>query len=168
MRKYFEGLIEREIKNGKNGKRAYIYAKFNNLTDESMVKQLVDAGRNGVEVRLIVRGACCLLPDGDEPNIRIVSIVDRFLEHARMMIFCNGDNEKIFITSADFMSRNLDLRIETAVRISDETIKKTLKDVFEIQWNDNVKARDLQNNYIKSENAEPCRSQLKLYEYYKS
>jgi polyphosphate kinase len=169
MRKHFEELIKREITNAQNGKRAYIYGKFNNLTDESMIKLLTNASRKGVEVRLIVRSACCMLPNGDdEKKLRIISIVDRFLEHARMMIFCNNDDEKIFIMSADFMPRNLDLRIEAGVRISDEEIKKTLKNVFEIQWNDNVKARDLQNNYIKTANAEPCRSQLKLYEYYLS
>ncbi|MDR2382783.1 MAG: polyphosphate kinase 1 [Prevotellaceae bacterium] len=168
MRKHFDELIKREIKNIQNGKQAYIYAKFNNLTDELMIKQLVNASRNGVEVRLIVRSACCLQPNDSEPNLRIISIVDRFLEHARMMIFCNDGDEKTFIMSADFMSRNLDLRIEVGVHVIDEAIKKTLKDVFEIQWNDNIKARDLQNNYIESANAKPCRSQLKLYEYYKS
>jgi polyphosphate kinase len=168
MRKHFDELIKREIENFQNGKQAYIYAKFNNLTDELMIKQLVNASRNGVEVRLIVRSACCLSPNHNEPNLRIISIVDRFLEHARMMIFCNDGDEKTFIMSADFMSRNLDLRIEAGVLITDETIRKTLKDVFDIQWNDNVKARDLQNNYIEPLNTEPCRSQLKLYEYYKS
>jgi polyphosphate kinase len=166
MRKHFDELIKREIKNIKNGKQAYIYAKFNNLTDESMIEHLVNASRNGVEVRLIVRGACCLSPNNNEQNLRIISIVDRYLEHARMMIFCNDGDEKTFIMSADFMSRNLDLRIEAGVNITDEAVKKTLKDVFEIQWNDNVKARDPQNNYVESGNAEPCRSQLKLYEYY--
>jgi polyphosphate kinase len=168
MRKYFEELIKHEIKNARNGKKAYIYGKFNNLTDETMIKLLSRANREGVDVRLIVRSACCLQPQDDEHNIRIISIVDRFLEHARMIIFHNDGDEKAFIMSADFMLRNLDLRIEAGVRIADEKIKQTLKDVFEIQWNDNVKARDMQNNYITTGNDKLCRSQLELYKYYMS
>jgi polyphosphate kinase len=167
MRKQFEECIKNEIKNAQNGKKAYIYAKFNNLTDEKMIKLFNKANNEGVEVRLIVRSACCLQPTDNERNIHVVSIVDRFLEHARMIIFHNGGDEKIFIMSADFMSRNLDRRIEVGIDISDENTKKTLKDVFDIQWNDNVKARDLQNNYIKTDDSKPCRSQTELYKYFK-
>jgi polyphosphate kinase len=167
MRKHFEELIKREIKNVQNGKKAYIYGKFNNLTDETMIKLLSRASREGVEVHLIVRSACCLQPHAGEHNIRIISIVDRFLEHARMIIFHNDGDEKVFIMSADFMLRNLDLRIEAGVQITDKRIKQTLKDVFDIQWNDNVKARDMQNNYVATENNKPFRSQLELYKYYK-
>jgi polyphosphate kinase len=166
MRKHFEKLIKHEIKNAQEGKKAYIYGKFNNLTDETMIKMLTLASHEGVEVRLIVRSACCLQPQADEHNIRIISIVDRFLEHARMIIFHNDGDEKAFILSADFMLRNLDLRIEVGVLVSDDKIKQTLKDVFDIQWNDNVKARDMQNNYVSNDNDKPCRSQLDLYKYY--
>jgi polyphosphate kinase len=168
MRKEFEKLMKREIANAQSGKQAYIYAKFNNLTDESMIKLFARASRAGVEIRLIVRSACCLTPCDDEPNLRIISIVDRFLEHSRMMIFCNGGDEKAFIMSADFMMRNLDLRIEVGACVSDANIRQTLKDVFEIQWNDNVKARDMHNNYITTASDTPCHSQLQLYDYYKS
>ncbi|MDR1583272.1 MAG: polyphosphate kinase 1 [Prevotellaceae bacterium] len=167
MRKQFEKLIKNEIKNAQEGKKAYIYGKFNNLTDEMMIKLLKKAGGEGVEIRLIVRSACCLQTSPEERNIRIISIVDRFLEHARMMIFHNDGNEKVFIMSADFMLRNLDRRIEVGIGIDDEKIKKTLKDVFDIQWHDNVKARDMQNNYVKPEGNKLCRSQMELYEYYK-
>jgi polyphosphate kinase len=166
MRKHFEELIKHEIKNARNGKKAYIYGKFNNLTDETMIKLLSRASGEGVDVRLIVRSACCLQPQDGERNIRIISIVDRFLEHARMIIFHNDGDEKAFIMSADFMLRNLDLRIEAGVRITDENIRQTLKDVFDIQWNDNVKARDMQNNYL-SAGIKPCRAQLELYNYYR-
>jgi polyphosphate kinase len=167
MRKHFEELIKHEIKNAQNGKKAYVYGKFNNLTDDKMIKLLSRAAREGVEIRLIVRSACCLQPQNGEQNIRIISIVDRFLEHARMIIFHNGGDEKVYITSADFMSRNLDFRIETGINITDENIKKTLKDVFDIQWNDNVKARDPENSYVNRENSKPCRSQSELYEYFR-
>jgi polyphosphate kinase len=166
MRKQFKELIKQEIKNAQNGKKAYIYGKFNNLTDETMIKLLSGAGRAGVEVRLTVRSACCLQPQADEHNIKIISIVDRFLEHARMIIFHNDGDEKVFIMSADFMFRNLDMRIETGINITDERIKKTLMDVFDIQWRDNAKARDLQNNYVETGESEPFRSQLELYKYY--
>ncbi|MDR1593114.1 MAG: polyphosphate kinase 1 [Prevotellaceae bacterium] len=165
MRKHFEDLIRQEIKNAQNGKKAYIYGKFNNLTDEKMIKLLSKASNEGVEIRLIVRSACCLQPQ--DGNIRVISIIDKFLEHARMMIFHNDGDEKVFIMSADFMLRNLDLRIEAGVNITDEKVKKTLQDVFDIQWNDNVKARDLQNKYVKTNHNEQHRSQLELYEYYR-
>ncbi|MDR2286084.1 MAG: polyphosphate kinase 1 [Prevotellaceae bacterium] len=167
MRKQFEELIKNEIKNAQNGKKAYIYGKFNNLTDEKMIKLLNKASSEGVEIRLIVRSACCLSPQADDSNIKVISIVDRFLEHARMMIFHNDGNEKVFIMSADFMLRNLDLRIEAGINITNGKIKKTLRDVFDIQWRDNIKARDMQNNYVETEqNSEVYRSQLELYRYY--
>jgi polyphosphate kinase len=169
MRTQFEELIKQEIKNAQNGKKASIYAKFNNLTDEKMIKLFDEASRAGVEIRLIVRSACCLAPESleENENIQVVSIVDRFLEHSRMIIFNNDGDDKVFIMSADFMIRNLDRRIEVGINITDEKIKQTLKDVFNIQWNDNVKARDLQNNYVKTNNDEKCRSQLELYRYFK-
>jgi polyphosphate kinase len=168
MRKYFEELIMQEIRNVRDGKRAYIHAKFNNLTDERMIELLDLASREGVDVRLIVRSACCLQPQDGDRNIRIISIVDRFLEHARMIIFHSDGAERTFIMSADFMRRNLDLRIEVGIDVVDKKIKQTLRDVFDIQWNDNVKARDLQNCYLETVPNNPCRSQLKLYEYYSS
>ncbi|MDR1130173.1 MAG: polyphosphate kinase 1 [Prevotellaceae bacterium] len=168
MRQGFEEFIENEITNARNGKKACIHAKFNNLTDEKMIKLLSKAGREGVEIRMIVRSACCMQMHDGEDNIRIISIVDRFLEHARMIIFHNGGDENVFIMSADFMPRNLNFRIEVGINVFDEKIKKTLRDIFDIQWKDNVKARDLENNYIKAEGDKLCRSQLELYEYFRN
>lgn len=173
MRGVFEKLIKQEIKNAQSGKRAYIYAKFNSLTDENMIKLLYKASQSGVEIRLIVRGSCCLQPQvkGLSDNIRIISIVDRYLEHARLTIFHNGGNEKIYIMSADWMTRNLDRRVEVGIPVLDKKIKQTIKDVFAIQWADNEKARDLtilgRNEYIEQGENPPCRSQIALYDYYK-
>jgi len=173
MRNQFEDLIKREIKNALSGKKAYIYAKFNSLTDENMINLLYRASNAGVEIRLIVRGACSLQPQlkGQSENIRVISIVDRYLEHARMAIFCNGGDEKVYIMSADWMTRNLDRRVEVGIPITDKKIKSTLKDVFDIQWSDNEKARDLavfgSNAYVEKDEDVLCRSQIALYDYYK-
>ncbi|MFV0328751.1 MAG: polyphosphate kinase 1 [Dysgonomonas sp.] len=173
MRNQFVTLIKKEIKNAQSGKRAYIFAKLNSLTDEEMIKLLYKASQAGVEIRLIVRGSCCLQPQVKKlsENIRVISIVDRYLEHARMAIFYNGGDEKVYIMSADWMTRNLDRRVEVGVPVLDKKIKETLKDFFDIQWADNEKARDLtvfgRNEYVpKGENL-PCRSQTALYDFYK-
>jgi len=174
MRNLFEELIKHEMKNALNGKNAYIYVKLNSLTDENMINLLYRASNAGVNIRLIVRGACCLQPQlkGQSENIRVISIVDRYLEHARMAIFCNDGDEKTFIMSADWMNRNLDRRVEVGIPVSDKKIKTTLKEVFEIQWCDNEKARDLavfgSNTYVEKGDDTPCRSQIALYEYYKN
>lgn len=173
MRSQFEDLVKQEIKNAQNGKKAYIYAKFNSLTDEEMINLLYDASHAGVDIRLIVRGACCLQPQvaGLSENIRVISIVDRFLEHARLAIFCNNGDEKTCIMSADWMNRNLDRRVEVGTPIQDKKIKNTLREVFDIQWRDNEKARDLavfgSNQYVEAGDNPPCRSQMALYDYYK-
>lgn len=173
MRDQFTALIDKEIKNANKGKKAYIYAKFNSLTDEKIISHLYKASRAGVKIRLIVRGSFCLQPQlkGVSDNIKAISIVDKYLEHARLLIFCNDGDEQAFIMSADWMTRNLDRRVEVAVPILDKSIKNMLKTYFEIQWADNVKARDLsifgENNYIQPKKDEICRSQTALYEYYK-
>ncbi len=173
MRRQFESLIEREIKNKQKGKKAYIYAKFNALSDIKMIKLLYKASQAGVDIRLIVRGACCIQPQikGLSENIRVISIVDKYLEHARLAIFCNDGEEDTYISSADWMTRNLDNRIEVAAPVSTPAIKKTIKDIFNIQWSDNVKARDLtilgNNNYVNKDTQNAVRSQIALYEYYK-
>ena len=173
MRTQFEEQIRQEIKNAQNGKKAYIYAKFNSLTDEEMIKLLYKASQAGVDIRLIVRGACCLQPQvkGLSDNIRVISIVDRFLEHARLAIFCNNGDQKVYIMSADWMNRNLDRRVEVGTPILDKKIKQKLIDVFDIQWSDNEKARDLtifgSNEYVEQGDNPPCRSQMVLFDYYK-
>ena len=172
MREQFKKLIQQEIKNAKKGKKASIYAKFNSLTDEEIIKLLYKASQAGVEIRLIVRGACCLQPELAElsENIRAISIVDQYLEHARLVIFHNGGDEKIIILSADWMTRNLDYRIEVGVPVLDKNIKETIKTIFHLQWADNVKARDLnslKNNSYVGSSSEPIRSQTAIYQYYK-
>lgn len=174
MRSTFEKLVEDEIKNAKKGKEAYIKAKFNSLTDEDMINLLYKASRAGVKISLIVRGACCLQPGvpGQSENIRVISIIDIYLEHARMAVFCAGGREKIYIMSADWMTRNLSRRIEVGTPVYDEAIREQLRRVFELQWNDNVKARDMavfgENRYSAGNGgSEKCRSQLALHEFYK-
>lgn len=174
MREQFETLIKQEIKNAQSGKKAYIYAKFNSLTDEDMISLLYKASQAGVEIRLIVRGACCLQPQvkDQSENIRVISIVDKYLEHARLAIFHNNGDENIYIMSADWMTRNLDRRVEVGTPILDKKIKETLKEFFNIQWSDNEKARDLtifgSNEYVEKGDNQSCRSQMTLYDFYKN
>lgn len=173
MRKQFTDMIKREIKNAQTGKKAFIYAKINRLTDDEIIKQLYKASQAGVEIRLIVRSDCSLQPQMKalSENIKVISIVDRYLEHSRLFISHNGGDEKVYIMSADWMTRNLNRRVEVGVPILDNKIKKTLKDVFNIQWSDNVKARDLsifgRNEYVERGDNTPCRSQSVLYDYYR-
>jgi polyphosphate kinase len=163
-------LIENEIKNAKAGKKAYIHLKLNNITDMEIINNLYEASSAGVNIRLIVRGMNSLVPgirDVSE-NIKVIGIVDRFLEHSRFMIFRNGGKEEVFITSADLMTRNLDHRIEVTCPVFDKTLKNELKNIFNILWNDNVKARKLDftlsNKFVKSGKKE-YRSQIEVYDY---
>lgn len=163
-------LIENEIRNAKAGGEAYINIKINNLTDEEIIGKLYKASSAGVKIRLIVRGMLSLVPGlkGISENIRATGIVDRFLEHSRFMIFCNGGNELVYITSADLMPRNLDRRIEVTCPVFDEDIRKEITDVFEIQWNDNVKARlydEKQSNRLVAPGDKPFRSQTEVHSY---
>ncbi|MDZ7635954.1 MAG: phospholipase D-like domain-containing protein [Bacteroidales bacterium] len=163
-------LIENEMKNAKAGKEAYIYIKINNLTDEQVITALYKAGNAGVNIRLIVRGMLSLVPGvkGVSENIRAIGIVDRFLEHSRFLIFANGGDELVYITSADIMPRNLDRRIEVTCPIWDPALKKEITDVFDIQWNDNVKARlydEEQSNRLVNSGSNPLRSQIEIHRY---
>ncbi len=173
MRNQITELIEREIKFAERGKKAAIRAKFNSLTDIKMIKLLYKASQAGVKIKLLVRGACCLQAGivGLSENIEVRSIVDKYLEHARMMIFNNGGKPQSFILSADLMTRNLDRRVEVGTLIKDKGIEKTLRDYFDIQWRDNVKARlitsSFRNDYVKGKNPdERHRSQEELYNYF--
>lgn len=173
MRDAFCDMIDRERRNAQKGEAAYIYAKCNSLTDKMIIDKLYEASQAGVKIRLIVRGACCLIPEerGLSDNIKAISIVDKYLEHARLFIFCNGGKEDMYIGSADWMSRNLDRRVEVCVPIVDTDVKKLLKRFFEMQWGDNVKARNLHdqegNSYANMLGSEsPLRSQTALYDYY--
>jgi polyphosphate kinase len=161
-------LINREIKNAKQGKPASIFIKLNNLVDEEMIQKLYQASNAGVKIRIIARGICSLIPQlpKHSEHIEAISIVDRFLEHTRIFIFNNDNQPEYFIGSADMMARNLDYRIEVITPILDKKIQKTLSNIMELQWSDNVKARIYnkeQNNFFKTDDKLPIRSQYEVY-----
>jgi polyphosphate kinase len=171
LRNKIISLIENEIKNAKSGKKAYIYLKMNNITDAKIIECLYKASNSGVTVRLIIRGMLSLIPGVKDvsENINAIGIVDRFLEHSRFLIFCHGNDEKVYITSADLMPTNLDYRIEVTCPIFDKSIKNDIKRIFEIQWSDNVKARiydEKQSNQFFMDGKEPSRSQVEVYNYF--
>jgi polyphosphate kinase len=171
MRKQIEQLINREIRNAKQGKEAGIIVKSNSLSDKLLIQKLYQAATAGVDVKLIIRGIFCAMPNNKKLNNKMhaLSIVDEYLEHARVMIFYNGGKEKLFISSADWMVRNLDHRVEAAVPIHDENIVQEIKDIIHIQLNDNVKARildnHLSNNYVPFTGKKRIRSQVETYIY---
>lgn len=174
MRQTFVNLIDKEILNAQAGKTAYMILKMNSLVDKDMIEKLYEASQAGVQITLIVRGICSLVTEisGYSDNIKAYSIVDKYLEHARVFIFANGGNEKIYITSADWMSRNLDSRSEVAVPILDAEIKKQIKDIINIQLSGNTKVRILdrlqQNLYKKAKPGErKIRVQDEIYNYLK-
>ncbi|MCM8569902.1 polyphosphate kinase 1 [Gramella jeungdoensis] len=164
-------LIQNEIDNKKNGKPAGIKLKLNSISDNGVIDKLYMASKAGVKVKLLVRGICCLVPgiEGLSENIEAISIVDKFLEHPRVFIFENGGDPKVYISSADFMTRNLDQRVEVSCPIYDEDIKQELIETFDISWSDNVKARNhcrgMENPYRQSDGPK-IRSQFALYDYY--
>ncbi len=173
MRKKLTQLVQNEITNAKKGLPAYIYCKINHITDYKFIQKLYDAAEAGVKIKLIVRGMCSMVTNQEKlkGNIEIISIVDKFLEHSRIFIFCNNEVEKHFISSADWMTRNLDHRIEVAAPIYSRTIQQELKTIFDFGWKDNVKARivdnpnenEIRKNALESE----FRSQFELMKYYK-
>jgi polyphosphate kinase len=173
-RSRFYKLIDREILNAEAGKPAYINLKMNSLSDNRMIDKLYDASRAGVKIKLIVRGICSLIPGikGMSENIEAISIVDRYLEHTRVYIFGNSDCPEVYISSADFMTRNLDARVEVTCPIYDEEIKKELIDSFNLGWQANVKARyhseKLDNKYRERGDNPVFRAQLEMYKFYKS
>ncbi len=166
-------LIDNEIKNAKAKKPAYMILKMNSLADEQVIAKLYQASNAGVKIKMIVRGMCCLIPGmkGYSENIEVISIIDKYLEHSRVHIFCNGGNELIYLTSADFMSRNIDNRVEVGFPIYDEEIKKEIRQIIDIQLDDNSKAREINNNntnkYHKTKSGIPCRAQIDIYNYLK-
>jgi polyphosphate kinase len=173
MRKRINRLINKEIKNAVAGKPAYIFLKLNGLTDPEMIQKLYEASEQGVEIKLIVRGMFSLIPgvEGMSSNIEAISIVDKFLEHSRIYRFCNDGDEIVYISSADWMPRNIDHRIEVTCPIYDEDIKNELQTYMEIQWKDNVRARildeKLENRFRKDHSKTNFRSQWKTYDYLK-
>ncbi|CAM3420851.1 polyphosphate kinase 1 [Aequorivita lipolytica] len=170
-RKAIYSLIDAEIKNKKAGLPSGIKLKLNSLSDFKMIDKLYEASRAGVKIKMIIRGICCLIPGvkGMSENIEAISIVGKYLEHPRLFIFENAGNIKMYISSADFMGRNLDNRVEISCPIYDDDIKKEILENFEIGWSDNVKARVISikndNAYLKN-NKPLVRSQFKMYDYY--
>jgi len=170
MRRQLLALINAEIKQAMAGKKAIITLKMNSFSDEILIQKLYDAATAGVEIKLVVRGIFCAVTDIKKfkTPMYAISIVDEYLEHARIMIFHNGGKEKVFISSADWMVRNLDHRIEVACPITDPAIKKELQDIVNIQLSDNVKARllcnHLSNEYVPTE-GKKTRSQIETYQY---
>lgn len=170
-RSRFKALIDREIAHVKAGKPNGIKLKLNSLSDYGMIDKLYEASQAGVEIKMIVRGICCLIPGvpGLSENIEAISIVDRYLEHPRMFIFENAGAPEVFISSADWMTRNIDYRVEISCPIYQENIKEELLDTFDICWSDNVKARDLSSggeNTYRENDKPPVHSQFATYDYY--
>lgn len=171
-RKKMYRLIDNEISNARAGKEAYIILKINSLVDKEIIYKLYQANNAGVKQKLIVRGICSLIPGvpGMSENIEAISIVDKFLEHSRIIIFCNGGDELFFISSADWMPRNLDRRIEITCPIYDKDIKDEIRTMINLQLKDNVKCRIINtaqdNPYVKSDSQPPLQSQVELYKYY--
>ncbi len=171
MRRKLLTLIQNEIKNAQKGKPAKIRLKLNNLVDKQIIDKLYAASTAGVKVELIIRGICCLIPKlkNKSQHIEGISIVDRYLEHSRFMIFHNDGHPQYYISSADWMERNLDKRIEVSVPIYDKAIQQELETIFDIQWNDTAKARILdksQRNAYRKATDEPVNSQQELMRYY--
>jgi polyphosphate kinase len=172
-RKRIYELIDREIEFAQQGAAAHITLKVNNLVDKGLVNKLYQASEAGVKVRAIIRGMCSLVPglEGLSDNIVITSIVDRFLEHPRVFIFENGGDKDVYISSADWMTRNLDHRIEVATPILDSTLKQRIIDIIDIQLKDTVKARwidkEMSNTYVPRGNKRKIRSQVETYNYLK-
>jgi polyphosphate kinase len=165
-------LIDNEIKNALAGKKAFIYMKLNNITDSDIINHLYKASNAGVNIRIIARGMISLVPGIKKvsENIKAIGIVDRFLEHSRFMIFCNGGDEECYLSSADMMTRNIEHRIEVTCPVFDKNLRNELKEIFEIQWSDNVKARKLEaslsNKFVKNDKKQ-VQSQKEVYNYVK-
>ena len=172
MKKNFIKLIDNEIKNCKAGKKAYIKIKINHITDPDIIGKLYDASNEGVEINLLVRGNCSIIPgiEGVSEHIHIVGIIDRYLEHSRIFIFGNGGNEKVYMGSADWMPRNLDHRIEVITPVFSESIKKELIRIVDYGLRDNVAGRIVDgrgtNAFNPGDSSEPFRSQEMLYTDY--
>ncbi len=166
-----QSLIRQEIQHVNEGKKGRIYLKVNNLVDKELIDDLYKASQAGVKIKAIIRGMCSLIPGikGVSDNISIISIVDRFLEHPRVAVFDNGGEPKVFISSADWMTRNMDNRIEVGCPIYDEDLKQRIIDIFDIQFRDTTKARiidkEQSNKRVPRGNRKKLRSQIEIYNY---
>ena len=169
MRKRYVNYINKEIASAREGKEAYIWLKLNSLVDEELISKLYQASQEGVKIKLIIRGICSLVPGikGISENIDVISIVDKYLEHSRIFVFCNDGDEKIYLASSDWMSRNLDHRSEVAVPVYDPRLQKEIREFLACQFRDNCKARvidKMQSNlYRKSAARFKHRAQEEFY-----
>ena len=173
LRKTLMQLIDIEIKAAIGGNSSEIILKLNSLEDRKIIRKLYEASQAGVKIKLIIRGICCLLPGLKDlsENIEVISIVDRFLEHSRIYIFNNNGDKKYFLASADWMKRNLSRRVEVAFPVYDKEIQELIQEIIDLQWNDNQKARIIDqnqtNNYQLSSGKKKIRSQYEIYELIK-
>lgn len=173
MKKGIIAMIQTEIRNRRQGKQAYIKAKINHITDDDIIKKLYEAAAEGVEMDLLVRGNCSIVTAAPEigEHMRIHGIIDRYLEHSRILIFCNGGDERYFIGSADWMTRNLDHRIEVVTPVYNTAVQQELRNIVEWGMADTCKGRIVDGTgrniiYTDETAAEPMRSQEKLYRHY--
>jgi polyphosphate kinase len=169
-RQRFTRLVNREIKNAEKGLPAFIVIKINNLTDPRLISRLYKASQSGVDVRLMVRGmfAPVVGVKGMSDNMEAVGLIDRFLEHSRILVFCNAGDEEVYLSSADWMPRNLDRRIEVACPIYDKPIRDELMRFVDLHWRDAVKSRlltgsRLRNEYKEAASGKPVRAQEAVY-----
>ncbi len=171
MRRQINLLINKEIKNATHKKPAGITLKLNSLSDTLLIEKLTEAAKAGVNIKLIIRGICCMFTENKKfkKPIEAISIIDEYLEHARVMVFENNGNPKVYVSSADWMVRNIDHRIEVACPVLENDLKKELIDIVNIQLNDNIKAReldnDLSNQYVNPRNTKKVRSQIEIFNY---
>jgi polyphosphate kinase len=170
----FIKLIDREIFHALAGRKTYMKLKMNSLSDLAMIDKLYEASKAGVKIQLLVRGICSLIPGvkGLSENIEAISIVDNYLEHSRVYIFGNAGIPEVYISSADFMTRNIDARVEVTCPIYDQSIKNELIDTFDLGWKGNVKARyhsyKLDNKYRIRNDSPIFRAQVETYKYYQN
>lgn len=173
MRNQFTKLINNEIKNAKAGQEAWIIIKLNNLTDSKIIKKLYEAAASGVKIKLIIRGICALNPHlaALKGNIEAITIVGRFLEHSRVIVFANNGQPLYYISSADWMERNFDGRIEVACPVADRELQREMMTLLQIQLKDNTKARYITaskpNQYVKGNPNLKINSQVETYKYFK-
>ena len=171
MRQFFLKMIDREIRNIQKGKPAWMVVKVNNLVDKKLINRLYEASDAGVKIDLIIRGICSLIPER-AGNIRAIRIVDRFLEHSRMFVFCNDGKPEYFIGSSDWMERNLDQRFEVVTPVKDPALRQQLWDILQIQISDNVKSRRISatspnEKLVIPKNVKRIRAQMEIYRYLK-
>ncbi len=173
LRRKIMRFIQNEIKNSQDGKEAYIIFKLNNLVDSAIIEKLYLASKAGVNIKLNIRGMFSLIPGipGLSDNIQAINIVDKYLEHTRIMVFCNGGDEKYFISSADLMPRNIDRRVEITCPIYDKDIQRELRTFLEIQWSDNIKAHKRDgtplNFSVSPDSSLKIRAQEEIYKFLK-